>query len=781
MNAKIFRKLILFVIMVLPIIFPKCECDDKIPNEPDEPDQKSNYYFEQAFPGVKGEPQTFIVNGDTIIVQKIDDKYVFQGDIILTEDQLKPGSTKGIGLRTFIYRWTNNTVYYSINEDIPNQVRITDAIAHWQEKTPLKFVKRTDQANYVEFIGDPYGCYSQMGMVGGRQIIGLADWGTKGSVIHEIGHTVGLHHEHSRIDRDQYIIVHYEAIEPGYESVYDKFVTQFKTPQFDFKSIMLYSCYAFSKVENVPVMTTLDGASTFYAQRVGLSDDDINIINSMYSNWSPSIPEIKTSIPTDITKQSATIGYEVKSDGGVKVTEVGLYWGTSSNPEVNGTKVVGIINNTNFGTSISDLKPDTKYYVKAYAINGVGTGYGTTESFTTLIAKPVAEFTADQTSINVGGSVQFTDKSTNNPTSWSWDFGDGTTSTTQNPFHTYLTGGTYTVSLTAKNTSGFDDEVKTNFIKVDANVPVYLSSVIENSTPSVIEISFSLPLADIHQSQSAFSLMVNGIERSYDGWSILETKILLCIPIPVVKGETVTVTYSKPSSYPIQTPSGSQVGSFIANVTNNVDKEIIGIIFNPNLTYETVTDIDGNTYKTIKIGTQTWMAENLKTTKYNDNTPIPNIMGGQQWMDLTSGAYCFYDNFISNRETYGALYNWYAVNTGKLCPNGWHVPISNEFYPLTGNFGGDDYKIKETTYIHWKFLYGHEGTNESGFTALPGGYLLLNDFLGIGGYGNWWTASEYDTNKEILALMFEVRNFTSKTSIYQTSKTVGCSVRCLKN
>src|SRR5574344_55140 len=88
----------------------------------------------------------------------------------------------------------------------------------------------------------------------------------------------------------------------------------------------------------------------------------------------------------------------------------------------------------------------------------------------------------------------------------------------------------------------------------------------------------------------------------------------------------------------------------------------------------TVTDIDGNVYHTITIGTQTWMVENLKVSKYNDGTAIPNVTDATAWAALTTGAYCDYNNDVANGTKYGHLYNWYAVNTGKLAPSGWHGP-----------------------------------------------------------------------------------------------------------
>jgi len=165
------------------------------------------------------------------------------------------------------------------------------------------------------------------------------------------------------------------------------------------------------------------------------------------------------------------------------------------------------------------------------------------------------------------------------------------------------------------------------------------------------------------------------------------------------------------------------------------------IVFNPNITYGSMTDIDGNTYKTVTIGTQTWMAENLKVTKYNDGTNIPNVTDDTEWGNLTTGAYCNYNNDQSNVATYGRLYNWYAVNTGKLCPTGWHVPSDAEWTTLEDYLIANGYNYDGTTIDNkiakamasssgWE-SYSEVGVignddypekqNASGFTALPGG------------------------------------------------------------
>ena len=177
-----------------------------------------------------------------------------------------------------------------------------------------------------------------------------------------------------------------------------------------------------------------------------------------------------------------------------------------------------------------------------------------------------------------------------------------------------------------------------------------------------------------------------------------------------------------------------------------------GIVFNPNLTYGTVTDIDGTVYKTITIGnkgtktTQTWMAENLKVIKYNNGDSIPNVSENVGWGNLTDGAYCNYENSNSNTAIYGRLYNWYVVNDARnICPTGWHVPTDAEWTELSTFLGGDSIaggKMKETGTTHW--VSPNEGaTNESGFTAVPSGF---RNYVGVFGsltyYNYWWSATE---------------------------------------
>lgn len=199
-----------------------------------------------------------------------------------------------------------------------------------------------------------------------------------------------------------------------------------------------------------------------------------------------------------------------------------------------------------------------------------------------------------------------------------------------------------------------------------------------------------------------------------------------------------------------------------------------------------VTDIDGNVYQTITLDNQEWMAENLKTTRLNDGRRI-NSPGddNQAWMNNVSGAYSWYNNDVSNKDIYGALYNWYAVNSGRLCPAGWHVPsdaewtIINKF--LAGNSGG---KLKGSHTGRWQGS-NIDATNEAGFNALPGGVRFSGTSSGITGgafyykgkTGRWWSSSEHSASEAwYRSIYFDSGN------VYRSynSKATGFSVRCVR-
>jgi uncharacterized protein (TIGR02145 family) len=234
------------------------------------------------------------------------------------------------------------------------------------------------------------------------------------------------------------------------------------------------------------------------------------------------------------------------------------------------------------------------------------------------------------------------------------------------------------------------------------------------------------------------------------------------------------------------------------------------IVFNPDLTYETMNDYDGNIYKTITIGTQTWMAENLKTTKYNDGTDIPLIINDTVWSNIKTPAYSWYDNNSAYyKAIYGALYDPYTVNTGKLCPLGWHVPNNDEWTTLITYLGdtigmpfwlvtaGD--KLKEKDTFHWTVgIVGGAGVyypstsignNKSGFTALPCGKRVGNGLYGwIGSTASWWSSSIFSDSTYFLPSLVGNNWYWNLENTYSGVKNhfeyvgnTGLSVRCLKN
>jgi len=206
---------------------------------------------------------------------------------------------------------------------------------------------------------------------------------------------------------------------------------------------------------------------------------------------------------------------------------------------------------------------------------------------------------------------------------------------------------------------------------------------------------------------------------------------------------------------------------------------------------------DGVTYNTVAIGNQCWLKENLRTTKYNDGTSITNVTDNATWKSTTSGAYCCYGNSSSNCSTYGALYNWYAVNTGKLCPSGWHVPSDDEWTTLTNYLsaystywcGSNSSYIAKSlaSTTSWNSstttcAVGNNllANNSTGFSALPGGFRdgSGGSFSNFGNFGYWWSSTEIDGS-----YAWDRRLSSNGANVNRSNrpKRHGFSVRCLRD
>jgi uncharacterized protein (TIGR02145 family) len=202
---------------------------------------------------------------------------------------------------------------------------------------------------------------------------------------------------------------------------------------------------------------------------------------------------------------------------------------------------------------------------------------------------------------------------------------------------------------------------------------------------------------------------------------------------------------------------------------------------------DTLLDIDGNIYKTVGIGSQIWLAENLKVTRFTDGTTIPCIIENKDWKNgfLYTPGYCWYANdSINNKTIYGALYNYFAVEKGSLCPTGWHVPSNNDWKTLAKYLGGTNVaggKLKESFGNFWNspnncFL------NKNDFNALPSGYRKfdLGDYFDIGNKGYWWTSTTLSTSDSHVNVFSMSYNNTYLQS-NQRYKNEGLSVRCIKD
>ena len=228
---------------------------------------------------------------------------------------------------------------------------------------------------------------------------------------------------------------------------------------------------------------------------------------------------------------------------------------------------------------------------------------------------------------------------------------------------------------------------------------------------------------------------------------------------------------------------------------------------NINEILPTINDVDGNAYNITALGNQTWMSENLKTTKYNDGTPITGITDDASWSSLKDPAFCWYSNNGGIRDFYGALYNWHAVKTEKLCPSGWHIPTDAEWTELEIYLQNNDFNYDGTidadldretknkiakslaSESHWaeSSVKGSIGNpdyqayrNKGRFSALPSGYRNATDgsFDGVTFSGYWWSSTENDDGKAWIRSMNEIDCAVGRAN---PGKTGGFSIRCVKN
>ena len=198
-----------------------------------------------------------------------------------------------------------------------------------------------------------------------------------------------------------------------------------------------------------------------------------------------------------------------------------------------------------------------------------------------------------------------------------------------------------------------------------------------------------------------------------------------------------------------------------------------------------IKDVEGNSYRTVEIGEMRWMAEDLKTTRYKDGSPIPLVENYDQWSGLSTPAYSWYNNDSLNADVYGALYNWYVVESDRLCPEGWHVPSDEEWIALETALGGAPLAggaLKEEGTSHWK-TPNTEAIDSHGFRALPGGYRSYNgtfNLMRTSAY--WWSSSQKSWYGSPSRVVYRYVVYNDRSmSRHIAEKNNGFSVRCVED
>ena len=297
------------------------------------------------------------------------------------------------------------------------------------------------------------------------------------------------------------------------------------------------------------------------------------------------------------------------------------------------------------------------------------------------------------------------------------------------------------------------------------------------------EISFTAPvIITTPLSNITSASIVSGGDITSDGGSDI-----------IAKGVCWSKT-SDPTINDNHTLDGAGLGSFLSSVTGLISGTYyylrayatnnMGTSYGNEFNFVLpIADADGNLYNTLRIGTQIWMTMNLKTSRYNDSTLIPKVVENADWSTISTPSYCWYQNVNDLSSEYGALYNWYAVSTGKLCPSGFHVPSEQEWVVLTDFLNGEYWaggKLKETGTNHW--MSPNAGaTNDFNFSALPGGFrtgLAAGTFRASGYLGYYWASSEADSIYSRARLMtFDTSELVPGYGL----KSNGFSVRCIKD
>ncbi|MFZ2341040.1 MAG: fibrobacter succinogenes major paralogous domain-containing protein [Bacteroidales bacterium] len=503
------------------------------------------------------------------------------------------------------------------------------------------------------------------------------------------------------------------------------------------------------------------------------------------------IPVVTTTAVSGVTTTTAVSGGNVTDDGGADVTARGVCWGTAANPAISGSKTTDGTGTGSFSSNLTGLTPGTTYYVRAYATNSVGTAYGNEVEFT---ATPIAGATVTTAAVTVvsyttataGGNVTATGGGTvtakgvcygtsANPVIGGAHTTDGTGAGSFTSSLTALASGTrYYVRAYATNDAGTVYGEQVEFTTLAVGMP-------DLSTGAVSSIT------DV-------SATVGGNVTADNGGAISERGICWgTSENPTVEDNSIAAAL------------GVGTGEFTVNLAElemgttyyvrAYAENSAGTSYGDQVTFNTLLrDADDNLYVVVRIGSALWMAENLATTTFRNDTPIPTDFTGTEWALLTGPGYCWYDdNEARNKPLYGALYNWFAASNANLCPDGWQVPTDAQYRDLEMALGmsqtdaelrgwrGDDEGTQMKSTTGWTTS---NGTNSSGFNAMPGGFRYYDGgpFFHAGDIAYFWTRDEDTVNRAMMRQLGLDADGLDHTNINRQNamRTAGKSVRCIK-